>query len=177
MSCDLREQDTEEMELDPFTGLPFTRSNSEVGLENDVESAHNPTGSTVAQALNIQSQKSFLDFGDSDSAFIPVGQPSTSRSTMLGPSSRGLIKEFFTNAETFDFPKGHATIAFTDDQISTVVKAVAEETARTPCDMMEKLIRKASELNLDSRSRNSFPRRPSNPRFLKIRQPDDMSSQ
>ena len=131
------------MEQDPFTGRLTTYSNSEVGIETDVESTHNPAGSTIAQALNVQARKALLEIGDSDSAFIPVGHPSISRSTMLRPSSRALIKEFFTNAETFDFPKGHATIAFTENQISTVVKAVAEETVGTSCDMMEKLMQKA----------------------------------
>ena len=159
MSCGLHTQDTDEMEQDPFIGRPVTCSNSEAGIETDVESTHNPAGSTIVQALNTQARKSSLEAGDSDSAFIPVGLPSTSRSTMLGPSSHALIKEFFTNAEeTFDFPKGHATIAFTKDQISTVVKAVAEETVGTSCDMMKKLIQKASDLNLGTRtSRNFFP--------------------
>ena len=156
LSCGLQTQNTEEMNQDPFTGRPVTCSNSEVGLETDIESTHNPAGSTIAQALNAQARKTFLEAGDSDSAFIPVGHPSTSRSTLLGTSSRALIKEIFTNAETFDFPKGHATIAFTEDQISTVVKAVAEETVRTSCDMMEKHVKKASDLNLGTRTSRSF---------------------
>ena len=158
--CDPNSQDTDEMEQDPCIGRLTTFSNSEFGIETDVESTHNPpsTSSTIAQALNVQTRKCFLEAGDSDSAFILVGLPSTSRSTLLGPSSRALIKEIFTNAETFDFAKGHATIAFTEDHISTVVKAVAEETVRTSCDMMEKLIQKASDLNLGRRSsRNFFP--------------------
>ena len=155
-SCDPRMQDTEEMDQDPFTGQPITCSNSEAGLETDADSIHNPAGSTIAQALNVQTRRTLLEAGDSDSAFIPVGLPSTPKRTMLGPSSRALIKEIFTNAETFDFPKGHATIAFTEDQISAVVKTVAEETVRTSCDMMERLIQKASELNLGTRANRSF---------------------
>ena len=84
--------------------------------------------------------------------------PNTSRNTLLGPSSRALIKEFFTNAETFVFPKGHPTLAFTEDQISSVLKAVAEETVRASCNAMENLIQKASELNLGPRAtRNITP--------------------
>ena len=155
-SCDPRMQDTEEMDQDPFTGQPITCSNSEAGLETDADSIHNPAGSTIAQALNVQTRRTLLEAGDSDSAFILVGLPSTPKRTMLGPSSRALIKEFFTNAETFDFPKGHATIAFTEDQISAVVKTVAEETVRTSCDVMERPIQKASELNLGTRANRSF---------------------
>ena len=144
------------MQPDPCTSRLTTFSNSEFGIETDAESTHNPAGSTIAQDLNVQTRKSSLEAGDSDSAFIPVGFPSTSRSTLLGPSSRALIKEFFINAETFDFPEGRATIAFTEDQISTVVNTVAEETVRTFCDMMEKLIQKASDLNLGTRSSRNF---------------------
>ena len=156
--CDPNLQDPDEMEQEFPTGRLATFSSSEFGIETDAESSYNPAVSTIAQTLNVRTQRTVLDVGDSGSAFIPVGLPSTSKSTLLGPSCRAVIKEFFSNAETFDFPKGHATIAFTEDQISTVVKAVAEETVRTSCDEMEKLIQKARDLNLGTRpSRDYFP--------------------
>ena len=128
------------MEQEPPPAQLATFSRSEFGAETDVESTTNPAGSTIAQALNVQSRKSLLDAGDSDSAFITIGLPSTSRSSLLGPSSRAFIEEFFTDAENFDFPKGHPTIAFTEDQISSVLMVVAVETVRASCDLMEKRI-------------------------------------
>ena len=85
----------DEMKQEPCTGQLSAFSSSEFGIETDAESTTNPAGSTIAQALIVQSRKSFLEAGDSDSAFVPLGLP---RSSLLGPTSRALIKEFFTNA-------------------------------------------------------------------------------
>ena len=110
--------------------------------------------------MNNQGQKQRFDFGSLDDTYVPVGLASTSRNSLLGRSSRLLIKVVFTNAETFVFPKGHPTVAFTEDQISSILKVVADETVRASCSAMENLIQKASELNLGSRSnRNVTPSR------------------
>ena len=69
------------MEQEPCTGQLAAFSSSEFGIETDAESATNPAGSTIGQAMNVQSRESLLEAGDSASAFIPVGLPSTSRSS------------------------------------------------------------------------------------------------
>ena len=132
-------------------------SSSEFGLDTDRDSTTNLAGSTIAQALNIRSKTPPNHADDSDSAFVPVGLPSSSRSPTLGPSSRALIKEFFSNTERFDFPKGHPTVAFTEDQISSVLKVVADEAVKASCGVMEKLIQKTSELHLGTGPRQPCP--------------------
>ena len=146
-------------------------SSSEFGFDTDRESTTNPAGSTIAQALNLRSKTPPLHTDDSDSAFVPVGLPSSSRSPTLGPSSRALIKEFFSNAERFEFPKGHPTVAFTEDQISSVLKVVADEAVRASCGVMEKLIQKTSELHL-----GTGPRQPRSPGRSVSRSPHRASS-
>ena len=69
--------------------MPLTRtvlSSSGFGLDTARESTTNPTGSTIAQALNVRSKTPNHRANDSDSVFVPVGLSSTSRSPTLGPS-------------------------------------------------------------------------------------------
>ena len=140
---------SDEMEHEmPLTSTAL--STSKFGLDTDCESTTNPARSTIAQALNTRCKTPPNSTDDSDSAFVPGGLPSSSRSPTLGHSSRALINEFFSNAEKFDFPKGHPTVAFTEDQISSVLKVVADEAVRDSCGVMKKLIQKASELSLGS---------------------------
>ena len=54
------------------------------------------------------------------------------------------------------FPKGHPTVAFTEDQISSVLKVVAEETVRASCNAIENLIQKDIELNLGPKATHNI---------------------
>ena len=94
-------------------------SSSEFAVDTDHDSITNPAGSTIGQALSARTNNHAAGVNDTDIAYLPVGLPSTSRNTSRGPSSRALIKEFFTNSEKFDFPQGHPTVAFTEDSQST----------------------------------------------------------
>ena len=69
----------------------------------------------------------------------------------MGGRSRAVIKEHFENSERIRFPPGHPVVAFTESQISAVVRAVADETARASYDMLENLVYRASRLSLASR--------------------------
>ena len=140
-------QSSDEMEQE-VTPAHVVLSSSEFAADTDHDSTTNPTGSTIGQALSARAKTHVPGSDDADSAFFPVGLPSTSRGSSLGPSSRALIKEFFDNSERFDFPKGHPTVAFTEDQISSVLKVVADETVRVSLDAIEKLIQKASQLRI-----------------------------
>ena len=89
-----------------------------------------------------------MEISDSGSALGPTLIQGGTKITGLRTSGRALIKEFFSETEPFNLPKGHPVIAFTEDQISTVLKVVAEETARTTQDAMERLISQVSELSI-----------------------------
>ena len=65
--------------------------------------------------------------------------------------------KYFAEADPFFFPKGHPVIAFTEDQVSTVLKVVAEETARSTQTMLEEIIKQASKLNLGFDGNRSSP--------------------
>ena len=77
-------------------------------------------------------------------------------------SSRALIKEYFAQSETVNLIQGHPTIAFSQDQISSVLRIVADETARASYDMLANLKQRASELRLDPKpSSKKTPKRTS----------------
>ena len=91
------------------------------------------------------------------SAFAPYRFQGTPRNTTLKPSRRALIKEYFAEADPSFFPTGHPVIAFTEDQVSTVLKVVAEATVRSTQSMLEKIIKQASKLNLGPGGDRSSP--------------------
>ena len=72
-----------------------------------------------------------------------VGKPEP-----LKVSSRSMLKEYFAKADPVELLRGHATIALTEDQISSVLRVVADETARASYDMLENLVYRASRLSL-----------------------------
>ena len=140
-------------------------------METDAESVNYPAGSTIAQATNSRTRNPHLDFSDdiiSTGATVPQSTP---RKPVLRPSGRALMKELFSTAETFNLPKGHPVIAFSEEQISGVLKVVAEETARSTQDMMERLIKQASEMNLGP----SGSQIPASPRLPELRKRESRS--
>ena len=74
-----------------------------------------------------------------------IGKP-----RLLKMSSRALLKEYLSQADPVELLRGHATIALTEDQISIVLRVVADETARASYDMLENLVYRASRLSLDT---------------------------
>ena len=132
---------------DPFRPTK-TISSSEDEFETDIESTTRPVEFTIAEAISAKSKGPCLDISDSGSTISPTALRSPAKNTTLRPSGRALIKEFFAESEPFNLPKGHPVIAFTEDQISSVLKVVAEETARSIQDAMEKLISQVSALSV-----------------------------
>ena len=118
---------------------------SKFGVDPDLESTTNPAGSTIAHALDVRSRNPVQIVPSSG------GRPSTSKDSRLKPSGRALINEFFsTTTDAHCFPEGHPTptVAFAKDQISTVLKVIAEQAVEWSCDKMEKLIAKANEMSI-----------------------------
>ena len=133
-------------------------SSSEFRVGTDAESTTNPAGSSIVKALDVKCREPYLDRSDTDSTFTPVRLPATSRDYSFRPSSRSLIHEYFSNIPPSSFPEGHQTIAFTEGQFGSVLTVEADKTEMSSYDMLDSLIRRASELNLGlSTSRNVSP--------------------
>ena len=127
---------------------------SDPAVETDAESSFDPAGSTIAQALDLKSRQLNVESSDAESAFTTVGLPVVSRSQSLKPTSRALIKEHFQTNDPFNFPQGHPVIAFTEDQLSSVLKIVADETVRASQDMLEGIIQQTRRLTLEATTSN-----------------------
>ena len=126
------------------------QSESELDRASDSESGPN-AGSTLADALKTVHDCSLPVCSDQSSVATPFDPPREPRDVPLGGRSRALIKEHFENSERFRLPLGHPVVAFTEGQISAVMRAVADETARASYDMLENLVYRASRLSFVSR--------------------------
>ena len=136
----------------PSTPFPLFGGQSETGpeRETDSESGLN-VGSTLADALKTVHDYNLPATSEQSSVATPHDLPRGPRDVPLGGRSRALIKEHFENNERFRFPPGHPVVAFTESQISAVMRVVADETARASYDMLENLVYRASRLSLASR--------------------------
>ena len=136
----------------PPTPFPLFGSQSETGheRETDSESGLN-VGSTLADALKPVHDYNLPVTSEQSSVSTPHDLPRGPRDVPLGGRSRALIKEHFDNNERCRFPPGHPVVAFTESQISAVMRVVADETARASYDMLENLVYRASRLSLASR--------------------------
>ena len=135
----------EQVEIEP----PFANySSSEIGHLTDNESDRY-VGSTLAEALNPPAQYSLLVASDQSSDVATVKTPEEPKFRPLGGSSRALIKVYFDNKEPERLPPGNPVIAFTERQLSRVLRVVADETARASYDMLEN---RASRLSLSTKA-------------------------
>ena len=138
----------EQIEIAP---LFANYSSSEIGHLSDHESDRY-VGSTLAEALNPPAQYSLLVASDQSSDVATVKTPEEPRVRPLGGSSRALIKEYFGNNEPERLPPGHPVFAFTEEQLGSVLRVIADETARASYDMLENLVCRASRLSLSTKA-------------------------
>ena len=66
----------------------------------------------------------------------------------LSRSSRALNKQYFTEITPIRVPPGHPTVALNESKISSILKAVANESARASFDKLSSVVEKASRLHL-----------------------------
>ena len=136
--------------LPPFTGL----IESEFERASDSDSEHN-AGSTIADALKTAPNCTLPDSSDQSSVATPVNRPIEPRDASLGGRRRIMIKEHFEKSERFRLHPCRPIVAFTESQISAVMRVVANETARASYDMLENLVYRASRLSLAARPRGT----------------------
>ena len=102
---------------------------SDVGHVSDSESGQY-VGSSLAGALNRTTHCLLPETSDQSSVATPLNPPAGPRDVPLEGRSRALSKEYFAASEALRLPPGHPTIALTEGQISTMLRVVADETAR-----------------------------------------------
>ena len=121
-------------------------SDSEFGPVSGTESGQD-IGSTLADALRPGARRSLPETSDLSSTGS-VGQPPVGPNLApLGGRSRAM-KEYFAQNETFRLPPGNPAVVFTEGQVGSLLRVVADETTRASLDMLENLIHRANRLSL-----------------------------
>ena len=117
--------------------------------------------STMEDALTSPKKLSRGRLGETSSDTSRSSSPVRESGTgPLTSSSRALIKQHFSEASPVFLPRGHPTVAFNERQVSSILAAVATESARASFDMLSSVVERASRLNLGGCSRCNQPRGP-----------------
>ena len=117
--------------------------------------------STMEEALTSPKKLPRGHLGDMSSDTSRSSSPVRESGTgPLTSSSRALIKQHFSEASPVFLPRGHPTVAFNEGQVSSILTAVANESARASFDMLSSVVERASRLNLGGCSRCNQPRGP-----------------
>ena len=82
----------------------------------------------------------------------------------LTPSGGEAIRKCFTTNVPVELPAGHATVAFSENQVHTIFRTIADESVISSFQMMKSLVIKVTEgIPLDKRLSRNVPRRASTP--------------
>ena len=76
--------------------------------------------------------------------------PVDPRPTPLSGTSRAIIKQCFAETNQVCLDPGHPTVVFNQEQISSILRIVADESARASFEMLKGVVQRASRLNLGS---------------------------
>ena len=98
-------------------------SESDFGRVSDSESGQN-AGSALADALKTVPDCNLPGSSDLSSVVTPINLPGEPRDVPLGGRSRALIEEHFETSERFRLSPGHPVVAFTESQISAIMRPV-----------------------------------------------------
>ena len=123
-----------------------TADDSCFGMENDTGSI---ARSTLAQAFYCQKPPTNISCppDSSNESRTPVPPEPTSPAPLTS-SSRLIMKQYFEETNpTYLFP-GHPTVVFNQNQVSSILRIVADESARASFEMLNSVVVRASQLSL-----------------------------
>ena len=125
-----------------------TEDESCPGMDTDTGSM---ARSTLAQALYGPSKPGNVSLPLTSSQDMSDPLPPEPREpTPLSSTSRLIIKQCFEETNPTYLSPGHMTVAFNQDQISSILRIVADESARASYEMLNSVVVCASRLNLHS---------------------------
>ena len=118
-------------------------------------------GSTMEDALTSSKKLPRGHLGETSNDLSCSSSPVRKSGTgPLSSSSCALIKQLSSEASSVFLPRGHPTVAFNEGQVSSILTAVANESARASFDMLSSVVEQASRLNFGGCSRCNQPRGP-----------------
>ena len=107
--------------------------------------------STLAQALYSPSKPGNVSLPQTSSQDTSDPLPPEPRGpNPLSSTSRLIIKQCFEETNPTYLSPGHMTVAFNQDQISSILRIVADESARASYEMLHSVVVRASRLSLHS---------------------------
>ena len=128
-------------------------SETELGQISDVTS-FGAARSTLADALSPTKGPvgGFPDITSGSEAEESAfgGKEKHSGVHQLSNTSRAIINHYFQEASTFELPRGNPTIALNSEQVQSILRVVADESARASYAMMEDIIERARRLSLSN---------------------------
>ena len=125
-----------------------TEDESCPGMDTDTGSM---ARSTLAQALYSPSKPGNVSRPQTSSQDTSDPLPPEPRGpTPLSSTSRLIIKQCFEETNPTYLSPGHMTVAFNQDQISSILRIVADESARASYEMLNSVFVRASRLSLHS---------------------------
>ena len=102
---------------------------------------------------------------DNESAEAPAGcDPGPSQeSRRMSVSGRTLLRRYFCEKDPIELPRGHHTIALTEDQMHTVLKTISDETILSSFHLMKSLLLQATSGKVLTKERCRHVSRSSRP--------------
>ena len=115
------------------------------GMETDTGSL---ARSTLAQALYRPAEvQNIACPGGSSSETVPSEVRKDPGPNPLSATSRVIIKQCFTETNPICLDPGHPVAAFNQEQITSILRIVADESARASFEMLNSVVQRASRLN------------------------------
>ena len=122
------------------------------GMETDTGSL---ARSTLAQALYRPAEiQNITCPGGSSSETVPSEVRKDPGPNPLSATSRVIIKQCFTESNPICLDPGHPVVAFNQEQITSILGIVADESARASFEMLNSVVQRASRLNLGSNTKS-----------------------
>ena len=119
-------------------------------LDLDFETA-SQARSTLADALRSPAKTTTIACqGGSSNESSDFIAPVELGPTPLSGTSRAIIKQCFKEVNPICLDPGHPVVAFNQDQITSILRIVADESARASFEMINSVVQRASKLNLSS---------------------------
>ena len=107
------------------------------------------TRSTLADALRSPAKTTTIACpGGSSSESSDFIAPVELGPTPLSGTSRAIVKQCFDEVHPICLDPGHPVVVFNQDQITSILRIVADESARASFEMLNSVVEKASKLNL-----------------------------
>ena len=143
------------------------RSNTDDDSRFDMEiEAGSQARSTLAEALrSAKSTKIVCPVGSSNESSDHIA-PVEPGPTALSGTSRAIIKQCFSEVNATFLDPGHPVVVFNQDPITSILRIVADESARASFEMLKSVVERASRLNISGNKPSSSRTRARTPSGL-----------